>query len=82
MTVTGNDYLKASRRAEADLLVCRLISDWNQERRLIEEIRSNSLNEDLMTRDPAYVHDNLNGTPSSLMIYDLRRLLGLIRQGF
>lgn len=77
----GEEYLKARRRQEADLLICRLTSDWVHERKSIDWVRTSSLNKELMARDPSFVHDNLSGCPSDLWVFDLQRLRALIEQG-
>jgi len=70
------------RREEADLLVCRLLSDLTRLRRDLAELRQDAMNAELMARDPSRVADELSQLPSPLMHYDLQRLLDLVRKGF
>lgn len=72
----------ANRRREADLLVCRLLSEWNRLHRDLGEVRAAALAAQPLTRELSDVADNLHGSPSELMAFDLRRLLTLIQEGF
>lgn len=80
--MTGDQYQKLQRRNEAELLICRLIGEWTKDRRLIQEIRAESLDKERMARDPSCVSDNLSDFPPALQYFDLQRLLTLVRQGF
>ncbi|MGP1628346.1 MAG: hypothetical protein ACTS8S_00130 [Giesbergeria sp.] len=80
--MTGDELLKQQRSEEAQLLICRLILEWNASRKLVAEIAANSLDAGRMLRDPSYVADNLAREPSALVYFDLQRLLTLVRQGF
>lgn len=79
--ITGAQALRAARRQEAELLLCRLLSDFNLMGREINEVRNASLDAELLRRDPSHVADNLLDTPPALMYYDLQRLLTLVREG-
>jgi hypothetical protein len=78
--LSSPENIRANRLREADLLVCRLLSDWVQDRDQIEEIRRESLDQEIMARDPSRVADNLSGHPSETIYFDLQRLLTIIRE--
>lgn len=80
--MTAEEQLRVNRRREAELLVCRLISDRNRLCRDLAEIAEGSRDAQRMQRDPGYVADNLGAVAPELMHYDLVRLLDLIREGF
>lgn len=74
--------LADQRREEAYLLACRLLSDLNLLTRNLAELAVASRDEALMQRDPSHIADNLAACAPALMGHDLRRLMGLIREGF
>jgi len=80
--MNGATALKQLRRQEAELLVCRLISEHNRLCRDLAEIAEESRNAALMSGDPSLTADNLRGVTPELMYFDLQRLLTLIREGF
>ncbi len=74
--------LADQRREEAELLVCRLLSDFNRLTRDFEEVKTALQDKDLLQCDTQYIADYLSACLPALMRYDLLRLVTLIREGF
>jgi hypothetical protein len=78
--LTSAEHMRAQRLREAELLVCRLISEWGSDQRAIADIRRESMDKEIVARDPSRVSDNLSGFPSETMYFDLQRLLTIVRE--